>query len=67
MFDKINKTDKIKYFLIQMLEQISIGIDLGNTYSCISWINENNIVEVIPNEYGEKFIPNYVLLNCFFF
>jgi molecular chaperone DnaK len=38
----------------------AIGIDLGSTFSVVSYVNEEDHVEVIPNDLGERITPSVV-------
>lgn len=40
---------------------ISVGIDLGTTFSAVAYINPaNNLPEIIPNREGEKLTPSVI-------
>jgi molecular chaperone DnaK len=46
-----------------MKQTHAVGIDLGTTYSCISWLNEHGQPVTIPNQEGELATPSVVFFD----
>lgn len=46
-----------------MLKTHAVGIDLGTTYSCISYLNEHGEPVTIPNQEGELSTPSVVMFD----
>lgn len=46
-----------------MLPTHAVGIDLGTTYSCISYLNEHGEPITVPNKDGELSTPSVVLFD----
>lgn len=42
---------------------VSVGIDLGTTFSVISYLKDDNTVEIIPNKYGNRTTPSIVTIE----
>lgn len=42
---------------------VSVGIDLGTTFSVISYLKADNTVEIIPNKYGNRTTPSVVSIE----
>ncbi len=46
-----------------MLTTHAVGIDLGTTYSCISYLNEHGEPVTLPNQEGELSTPSVVMID----
>lgn len=46
-----------------MLKTHAVGIDLGTTYSCLSYLNEHGEPVTLPNQEGELSTPSIVLFD----
>lgn len=46
-----------------MAEEITIGIDLGTTFSVVSYVDEEGHAHVVPNAEGKKTTPSVVLIE----
>ena len=45
------------------MSDIIIGIDLGTTYSAVAYVDDAEMVEVIPNREGKATTPSVVLVR----
>lgn len=46
-----------------MLKTHAVGIDLGTTYSCLSYLNEHGEPVTLPNQEGEMTTPSIVMFD----
>ncbi|HLQ44948.1 MAG TPA: Hsp70 family protein, partial [Planctomycetaceae bacterium] len=46
-----------------MLKTHAVGIDLGTTYSCLSYLNEHGEPVTLPNQEGELSTPSVVMFD----
>jgi molecular chaperone DnaK len=42
---------------------VTVGIDLGTTFSAIAWVNEHGVPEIIPNAEGDRITPSVILFD----
>lgn len=57
-----HETDKVETHVSQQKTKI-FGIDLGTTYSCISYIDEAGQAIIVPNSKGDRTTPSVVLFE----
>lgn len=60
---RLTSPDNSPHAKLIMLKTHAVGIDLGTTYSCLSYLNEHGEPVTLPNQEGELSTPSIVLFD----
>lgn len=61
--DSMQDLHKENLILDDYSKEVIVGIDLGTTYSAISWVNPNGNIEVLPNSDGYATTPSVLFFD----